>query len=108
MRGMSPIVRAYARLERYVHLIGVFFSSQQTPAERRAQIVRRLPGAEPPVTAITDMYTAERYGPGIRSQQDTDIQNTIADEAWSDTRGTILRRWLKRFVPFRRDNPSEQ
>lgn len=98
MRGMSPVSRAYARLERYIRLIGVYFSSQQTPAERRSQIVRRLPKAEPPVWAITDMYMAERYGP----PQEMELQQTMADEAWSETRGTILRRWLRRFIPFRR------
>jgi transglutaminase-like putative cysteine protease len=102
MRGMSPVSRAYARLERYIGLLGVYFNSQQTPAERRFQIVRRLPQAEPPVSAITDMYTAERYGPGVRSEQEADLQHDMADEAWTDTRGTIVRRWLRRFIPFRR------
>ncbi|MEZ4668982.1 MAG: transglutaminase domain-containing protein [Anaerolineae bacterium] len=99
MRGMSPISRAYARLERYVRLIGIYFSHQQTPSERRAQVVRRIPKAEPPISAITDLYTAERYGP---TAEDWDTQSDMADEAWSDTRSNILKRWLRRFIPFKR------
>jgi transglutaminase-like putative cysteine protease len=102
MGGLSPVSRAYARLERYLGLIGIQLSSQQTPEERRVRIVRALPKAEPPVTAITRMYTAERYGRGAASPQDADLQADVADEAWSDTRGNILRRWLRRLFPWGR------
>jgi hypothetical protein len=99
---LSAISRAYARLERYLGLIGIQLGSQQTPEERRVRIVRALPRAEPPVTAITRMYTAERYGRGTTSPKEADLQADVADEAWSDTRGNILRRWLRRLIPWRR------
>ncbi|MBZ0284505.1 MAG: DUF3488 and transglutaminase-like domain-containing protein [Anaerolineae bacterium] len=102
MRGLSPVTRAYARLERYLSLIGIHLGQQQTPDERRRQIVRAIPKAEPPVTAITRMYTAERYGPGAQTPLETELQSEMADEAWSDTRGAILRRFLRRFIPFLR------
>jgi transglutaminase-like putative cysteine protease len=102
MRGLSPVARAYSRLERYLTLIGLRFGGHQTPDERRERIVSQLPQAEPPVTAITRMYTAERYGPGDTLQMNADQQSEAADDAWSDTRTTILRRWLRRFLPWGR------
>jgi transglutaminase-like putative cysteine protease len=100
MKGLSPISRAYARLERYLSLIGIQLGTQQTPEERRRKIIKELPAAaEPPVTAITRLYSAERYGPESRKPVE---QGELADRAWVDTRGNILRRWLRRFNPFRR------
>ncbi len=100
MKGLSPIVRAYARLERYLGLIGIRLNAQHTPEERRRIIVRALPKAEPPVSAITQMYTAERYG-GQRAQsaQEATLQSEVADDAWHETRTTILQRWLRRRLP---------
>lgn len=102
MGGLSPVSRAYARLERFVPLIGVIFSQQQTPEERRRSIARDLPPADPAVSAITRMYTAERYGPGVRLPAEADIQAEVADEAWSDARGSILKRFLRRLLPWNR------
>lgn len=101
LRALSPVYRAYARMERYIGLIGLHPPPQQTPDERRQHILTVLPQAEPPVNAITALYTAERYG-----QRDADAQE-VADEvvehAWPDVRGSILRRWLRRTVlPWKR------
>ncbi len=102
MRGLSPISRAYARLERYARLIGINFAGQLTPDERRQQVARTLPKAEPPVSAITNLYTSERYGPAAKHPTELDTQSEVADEAWTETRSSILRRYLRRFIPFRR------
>jgi hypothetical protein len=101
MRGMSPISRAYARLERYAALLGLRLSDRQTPEERRDRILRELPpAAEPPVTAITRLYTAERYGPQTPIRDE--IRKTPADRAWTRARENILKRWLRRRIPFQR------
>jgi len=102
MGGLSPVTRAYARLERYLGLIGLHLGSEQTPEERRQRIVRALPKAEPPVTAITRMYTVERYGRGGQTPHDTELQSGMADEAWVDTRTNILQRFLRRLLPWTR------
>lgn len=102
MRGLSPIARAYARLQRYIGLIGIRPAAQHTPEERRQTIVRRLPQAEPPVTAITQMYTTERYGRSEQSPQDAQLQAEVAGEAWSDARANILQRFLRRLLPWGR------
>ncbi len=101
MDGLNPVARAYARLERYVGLIGIRFASQQTPEERRRQIIGQLPRAEPPVSAITELYTAERYGRRPPPEApDSQARAEIADEAWGDARGSILRRFLQRLLPW--------
>ena len=102
MGGLSPVTRAYARLERYLNLIGLKLGTEQTPEERRQRIVRMLPKAEPPVSAITRMYTAERYGRNTQTPHDTELQSEVADEAWADTRTNILQRFLRRFLPWTR------
>jgi hypothetical protein len=104
MRGLHPIARAYARLERYIPLIGIHLSRDQTPAERRQRIVRELPAAEPPITAITDMYTAQRYGPDTTEHPvEVSRQADAVNEAWIDTRGSIILRWIQRvLMPWRR------
>jgi transglutaminase-like putative cysteine protease len=102
MGGLSPVTRAYARLERYIGLIGIQLGNQHTPEERRRRIIRQLPGAEPPVTAITRMYTAERYGPGPKNPQEIHTHAESADQAWGDARSSILQRFLQRLLPWRR------
>lgn len=101
MRGLSPISRAYARLDRYLRLIGLRSDDSQTPEERRNTIVNNLPQAERPVTMITRAYTNERYGRKDSPQEAQDSE--MADQAWPEARSSILRRWLRRFMPWRRD-----
>lgn len=103
MRGFSPITRAYARLERYLGLIGIRFEPRETPEERRRRVMRQLPGSERPVTAITRLYTTERYGPRVTQEQEEERRSDTADKAWDDARRTILNRWLRRFAFWRRD-----
>jgi transglutaminase-like putative cysteine protease len=102
MRGLSPITRAYARLERYLKLLGITFLAQQTPEERRRRIMRDLPGAERPVTAITRLYMTERYGPDntVTSARQSDT----ADKAWGEARSSILKRMLRRLQFWRRED----
>lgn len=102
LRGLSPISRAYARLERYLALIGIQFGQQDTPEERRRRINRDLPSAERPVTAITRLYTIERYGPGYKHPAEEQQRSDSADKAWVDARGRILGRWARRLRFWRR------
>jgi transglutaminase-like putative cysteine protease len=101
MKGLSPVTRAYARLERFAALVGIRFKPQQTPEERRQNLLRDLPQSKRPVTAITRMYTVERYGPRQNPMEEPKTTQ-IAGRAWSEARSSILKRFLKRFVPWRR------
>lgn len=103
MGGLSPISRAYARLERYLGLIGFYSGEQQTPDERRKAIIRKLPQAERPVTAITRLYTRERYGRNVEGTAEGARNQQIAENAWPDVRRNIVMRWLRRFVPWLKD-----
>lgn len=103
MRGLSAVSRAYARLERYVPLVGIFPRSQQTPDERRRTVVNKIPAIEPPVTAITALYSSERYGPP-REEGEAKAITEVANDAWVDAREGIIRRFLRRLLmPWKRD-----
>ena len=100
--GLSPVSRAYARLERYIGLLGINVGRTQTTLERRRDLQQRIPAAREPIRTISDLYTRERYG---ASNQDPGADKTFADtaeKAWYRTRGNILRRWLRRWLPFLR------
>jgi hypothetical protein len=99
MRGMSPISRAYARLERYIGLLGIQTDSKQTPYEKQKVFSERVPAAKRPIRDITRMYTQERYG-GIFEPTEQAQSQVVADKAWSRTRENILKRWFARFVPW--------
>jgi len=95
--GLSPISRAYARLERYIALLGFSLGRAQTTLEKRQDIQQRLPTAKESIQTISDLYTRERYGK--RAAASEAVAET-ADKAWQQTRGNILRRWLRRWLPF--------
>lgn len=104
MRGFSPVVRAYARMERYVTgLLGLPVRDELTPNERSSAIARGLPRrAERPVSAITRMYVTERYGRGPETESDVEQHAKGADRAWKRLREQILSKAFWRFVPFSR------
>jgi transglutaminase-like putative cysteine protease len=102
MGGLSPVARAYARLERYLGLIGIRLNRQQSPAERRRHILKNIPKAQRPVSAITQLYEEERYGPGYHDRQQKHINSKYADKSWPRARGTIIKDWLRRFIPWKR------
>lgn len=103
MGGLSPISKAYARLMRYLSLIGFRSADNETPEERRRRIVRNLPQAERPVSAITRAYTVERYSQADEGTPENDYHSQIADNAWPHARRNILWRWVRKFTPFLRD-----
>ncbi|MCY3835843.1 MAG: transglutaminaseTgpA domain-containing protein [Anaerolineaceae bacterium] len=101
MKGLSPISRAFSRLERYVGLIGLRLRPSATTEERRSQIVNELPlQAERPVTQIAQLYTRERYGPP--SPVATSQWHRVVDAAWRRVRESILGRWLKNRFSWKR------
>ena len=101
MGGLSPVSRAYARLERYIQLIGISIGSTLTTLEKRRELQRRMPAAREAIRTISDLYTRERYG-GNRDAVASSRFAESAEEAWYRTRGNILRRWLRRKIPFLR------
>ncbi len=102
MGGLSPVSRAYARLERYIQLIGINVGSTQTTLEKRRELQRRIPAAREPIRTISDLYTRERYGASSSDAGEHKQYAESAEKAWYSTRGNILRRWLRRRIPFLR------
>ena len=100
--GLSPVSRAYARLERYIGLLGINVGRTQTTLERRRDLQRRIPAAREPIRTISDLYTRERYGASNQDQGADKAFAETAEKAWFRTRGNILRRWLRRWLPFLR------
>lgn len=100
--GLGPVARAYARLERYVSLLGIQLAREQTTEERRKHIIEHLPSSERPVTAITRLYMRERYGRSPDHPAHEHQSSQISERAWSETRKNIVTRWLRRrFLPWR-------
>ncbi len=96
---LTPISRAYARLERFLPLAGVRTADQQTTEERRQYVVRQIPQAERPITTIMRLYTRERYGRQRGVSPADSNEASRVDEAWPLVRKTILGRWLRRLLP---------
>ncbi len=100
--GLSPVSRAYARLERYIGLIGITVGKTQTTLEKRRDLQQRIPAAREPIRTISDLYTRERYGAASQAPGESEAYAESADKAWYRTRAGILRRWLRRRLPFLR------
>lgn len=100
MGGLSPISRAYARLERYIQLIGIDIGSSKTTLEKRQELQRKLPAAQEPIRTISDLYTKERYSASSHNETEHKRSDARAERAWTRTRGGIMRRWLRRVLPF--------
>ena len=100
--GLSPVSRAYARLERYIGLLGIRIGKSQTTLEKRRALQQRIPAAREPIRTISDLYTRERYGAVSQDQGESKAFAESAEKAWYRTRGNILRRWLRRWLPFLR------
>ena len=98
--GLSPISRAYARLERYIGLIGINIGSDKTTLEKRRELQQRIPAAKEPIRTISDLYTRERYGAESPDPGEIARFSARAERAWYHTRGNIIRRWLRRLLPF--------
>jgi len=103
MGGLSPISKAYTKLMRYLGLIGFQSRDDETPEERRRRIIRKIPQAERPVSAITRNYTVERYSNRPEGTAENARRNQSADNAWSEARQHIVIRWIRRFIPFLKD-----
>ena len=98
--GLSPVSRAYARLERYIGLLGINVGRTQTTLEKRRDLQQRIPAAREPIRTISDLYTRERYGASAQDPGADKAFAETAEKAWYRTRGNILRRWLRRRLPF--------
>ncbi|MGB1288758.1 MAG: transglutaminase-like domain-containing protein, partial [Aggregatilineales bacterium] len=103
MGGLSPIARAFSRMERYMALIGLLPDNRDTPEEKRFKMVQKLPSAERPITAIARTYTHERYSSHKPGTPQASENEDIAEKFWKPVRRGIVQRWLRRFAFWQRD-----
>jgi transglutaminase-like putative cysteine protease len=103
MRGLSPVSRAWARLERYIRLLGIYPGDHNTTLEKNQAMSKRVPAAKAAIRAISELYTAERYRGDKNDPTQYARQAETADHAWEDTRKNILLRWIRKFIPFLKD-----
>ncbi|MFQ3534962.1 MAG: transglutaminase domain-containing protein [Aggregatilineales bacterium] len=88
---LSPIGRAYARLERAAQRLGVSLKASDTALERGKRAARALREEGQPIMTITDAYITERYAP-----RPPDIaEEKQVESAWRRVRRALLGRWLR-------------
>ncbi|PJF30425.1 MAG: hypothetical protein CUN51_07840 [Candidatus Thermofonsia Clade 1 bacterium] len=88
---LSPVGRAYARLERSARQLGVPLREGDTALERGKRTARALREEGQPIMTITDAYIAERYAP-----RPPDVaEEKRVESAWRRVRRRLLRLWLR-------------
>ncbi len=88
---LSPIGRAYARLERAAERIGIALRAGDTALERGKRAARTLREEGQPIMTITDAYITERYAP-----RPPDLaEEKQVESAWRRVRRALLGRWLR-------------
>jgi transglutaminase-like putative cysteine protease len=88
---LSPIGRAYARLERAARRLGVPLSTGDTALERGKRTARALHEEGQPIMTITDAYITERYAP----RPPEIAEEKQVESAWRRVRRALLGRWLR-------------
>ncbi|MFN7210884.1 MAG: DUF4129 domain-containing protein, partial [Aggregatilineales bacterium] len=88
---LSPIGRAYARLERAAGQLGIALREGDTALERGKRAARTLREEGQPIMTITDAYITERYAP-----RPPDLaEEKQVESAWRRVRRALLGRWLR-------------
>ena len=96
LRGLSPVERAYARMNRLGTLAGLRRRAYQTPNEYGAMMSRALGEAAPSARHIASEFAALRYT-GI-TPADEDGGDEM-EEAWRSIRGVLIGRAFRRLLP---------
>ncbi|HKT38864.1 MAG TPA: transglutaminase domain-containing protein, partial [Ktedonobacterales bacterium] len=90
-RGLSPITAAFARVTRLGAWAGAPPGRSQTPDEYAEQLGRILPGQRRALQRLSDIYARERWGGGLRDDDNAAVP-TLYDEVRTSVTPIILRR----------------
>jgi len=90
-QGLSPVERAYARLQRFGRWLGRPPHVSDTPSEWARSVSSAAPDAEQPIGCIVDLYVRARFAQGDSSAGE-------AGAAWREVRPALWRGWLRRLV----------
>ena len=108
LRGLSPVERAYAKMNRLGTLAGMRRGAYQTPNEYAAMLAGALDDAGVSARRIGAAFGALRYTGGASATADAadgaadSAQTQGADEmeqAWRSIRGALLTRAFRRLLP---------
>ena len=94
LRGLSPVEKAYARMNRLGTLAGLRRRAYQTPNEYAAMISGVLGETAPSARRIAREFAALRYT-GIAPDNGDDEM----EEAWRSIRGALVGRAFRRLLP---------
>ena len=99
LRSLSPVEKAYARMNRLGLIAGMRRRTYQTPNEYAAMLTGALGEAAPYAHRIAREFAALRYtGANTDSDQD-DESGEEMEEAWRNIRGVLLGRAVRRLLP---------
>lgn len=98
LRGLSAASRFFMRMDRAASWIGIPSRPSMTPYEYATMIAKRIPGSEPDVRFLADLYVRERYG----RQPATESELGKARQSWLHLRELFIRHLLwNRWQPAR-------
>ena len=98
LRGLSPVERAYARMNRLGTMAGMKRRAYQTPDEYATMMSRALGEAAPSARQIAREFAALRYtdvGAAPAGEDDGDEM----EEAWRSIRRVLIGRAFRRLLP---------
>lgn len=94
LRGLSPVEKAYARMNRLGTLAGLKRRAYQTPNEYAAMISGVLGETAPSARRIAREFAALRYTSAASDSGDDEME-----EAWRSIRGALVGRAFRRLLP---------
>ena len=108
LRGLSPVEKSYARMNRLGALAGLRRHRYQTPNEYAAMLSGALGDAAPSAQHIAREFAALRYtGSPVSDDDNENSDKADADtddgddmeRAWRDIRGALIGRAFRRLLP---------
>ena len=103
LRGLSPVEKAYARMNRLGAIAGMKRRAQQTPSEYASMMAGALGEAAPAAQRIARAFAAMRYTRRTTASDDDENEDDgLADsmeDAWRSIRGVLIGRAFRRLLP---------
>ena len=96
LRGLSPVERAYTRMNRMGMIAGLKRRADQTPHEYAAMLSGTLGEAAPSARQIAEEFAAIRYTGGAPPE---DEEGDEMEQAWRSIRGVLIGRAFRRLLP---------
>ena len=100
LRGLSPVERAYTRMNRLGALAGLRRRTYQTPNEYAAAMAGVLGDAAPSAQRIAQEFAALRYtGRAVMTDEVDEDAGDEMERAWRSIRRVLIGRTFRRLLP---------